>query len=61
LAPGVKAALPPFDLPYELKLHWHRRFDNDPRSLWIREQMAAIFKGHRWLEPPTGPAPFLTV
>ena len=61
LAPGVKAALPPFDLPYELKLHWHRRFDNDPRSLWIREQMAAIFKGHRWLEPPTGPAPFLMV
>jgi DNA-binding transcriptional LysR family regulator len=59
LASEVKAALPPFDLPYDLKLHWHRRFDNEPRSLWIREQMAAVFKDHHWLEAPTGPAPFL--
>jgi DNA-binding transcriptional LysR family regulator len=59
LTTGVVAALPPFDLGYELKLHWHRRFDNDPRSLWIREQMAAVFKGHVWLESPTGPGPYL--
>jgi len=59
LTSDVKAALPPFDLPYDLKLHWHRRFDNEPRSLWIREQMAAIFKDHQWLEPPTGPPPFI--
>jgi len=55
----VAAALPPFDLPYDLRLHWHRRFDNDARSLWIREQMTAVFKGHAWLEPPTGPAAFM--
>ena len=55
----VAAALPPFDLTYDLKLHWHRRFDNEPRSLWLREQLAAVFKGHVWLEPPAGPGPFL--
>lgn len=55
----VVAALPPFDLTYELKLHWHRRFDNDARSMWLREQLAAMFHGHQWLQPPAGPAPFL--
>ena len=59
LTSEVAAALPPFDLPYDLKLHWHRRFDNEPRSLWIREQLAAVFKDHQWLAPPAGPAPFL--
>jgi DNA-binding transcriptional LysR family regulator len=59
LSPQVAAALPPFDIQYDLKLHWHRRFDNDPRSLWLREQLAAVFKDHQWLAPPSGPAPFL--
>jgi DNA-binding transcriptional LysR family regulator len=55
----VVAALPPFDLTYDLKLHWHRRFDNEPRSSWLREQLATVFKYHHWLQPPPGPAPFL--
>jgi DNA-binding transcriptional LysR family regulator len=59
LTSQVVAALPPFDVQYDLKLHWHRRFDNDPRSLWLREQLAAVFKDHKWLAPPSGPAPFL--
>lgn len=59
LSAQVAAALPPFDISYELKLHWHRRFDKDPRSLWLREQLAAVFKDHHWLAPPAGPAPFL--
>jgi DNA-binding transcriptional LysR family regulator len=59
LTPLLKAALPPFDLTYDLKLHWHRRYDNEPRSIWLREQLAAAFKDHQWLQPPTGPAPFL--
>jgi DNA-binding transcriptional LysR family regulator len=59
LSSQVAAALPPFDLSYDLKLHWHRRFDNEPRSRWLREQLAAVFKDHKWLAPPTGPAPFL--
>jgi DNA-binding transcriptional LysR family regulator len=33
------AALPFADeVLLELKLHWHRRFDNEPRSRWLREQ-----------------------
>jgi DNA-binding transcriptional LysR family regulator len=59
LTPQVAAALPPFDIPYDLKLHWHRRFDNEPRSIWLREHLAAVFKDHQWLEPPPGPPPFL--
>ena len=55
----VAAALPPFELTYDLKLHWHRRFDNEPRSIWLREQLAAVFKDHRWLEPPSGPPPYV--
>jgi DNA-binding transcriptional LysR family regulator len=55
----VVAALPPFDISYDLKLHWHRRFDNEPRSIWLREQLVAMFKAHQWLAPPAGPAPFL--
>jgi DNA-binding transcriptional LysR family regulator len=59
LTSQVVAALPPFDLTYELKLHWHRRFDDEPRSIWLREQLAAVFKDHQWLEAPSGPGPFL--
>ena len=59
LTSQVAAALPPFDLTYDLKLHWHRRFDNEPRSIWLREQLALVFKDHQWLQPPSGPAPFL--
>lgn len=59
LTSQLKAALPPFDLPYELRLHWHRRFDNEPRSRWIREQMTTVFKDHQWLEAPSGPAAFM--
>ena len=55
----VAAALPPFDVTYDLKLHWHRRFDNEPRSIWLREELTALFKDHQWLQPPSGPAPFL--
>jgi hypothetical protein len=58
LTSRVAAALPPFDAPYELKLHWHRRFDNEPRSIWLREQLATVFEDHEWLAPPSGPPPF---
>ena len=59
LTSRLAAALLPFDLTYDLKLHWHRRFDNEPRSIWLREQLAAVFKDHQWLEPPAGPPPFM--
>jgi DNA-binding transcriptional LysR family regulator len=59
LTTRVAASLPPFDVQYDLKLHWHRRFDNEPRSLWLREQLTSIFREHQWLTPPRGPAPFV--
>ncbi|HTM02073.1 MAG TPA: LysR family transcriptional regulator [Vicinamibacterales bacterium] len=59
LTPQVAAALPPFDISYDLKIHWHRRFDNDPRNMWLREQLATMLKAHPWLPPPPGPAPFI--
>jgi DNA-binding transcriptional LysR family regulator len=59
LTSAVVASLPPFDLTYDLRLYWHRRFDNEPRSLWIRKQLAGVFVDRKWLEPPAGPAPFL--
>ena len=59
LTPNVAAALPPFDLTYDLKLHWHRRYDNEPRSIWLREQLAIVFKDLHWIVAPSGPAPFL--
>ena len=55
----LAAALPPFELTYDLKLHWHRRFDDEPRSVWLRDQLAAVFKDHKWLEPPSGPPPYV--
>ena len=59
LTSGVVTALPPFDISYDLKIHWHRRFDNDPRSVWLREQLAIVLRTHPWVAPPKGPAPFI--
>lgn len=59
LTSGLAAALPPFDITYDLKIHWHRRFDNDPRSIWLRDQLFTVLKEHQWVQPPTGPAPFI--
>ena len=37
---ALSVAVLPFadEVVLELKLHWHRRFDNEPRSRWLREQ-----------------------
>jgi DNA-binding transcriptional LysR family regulator len=59
LSSRIVAALPPFDSLYDLKVYWHRRVDNEPRSVWIREQLAAVFKNHEWYPPPIGPARFI--
>jgi DNA-binding transcriptional LysR family regulator len=39
LSPDLAVAALPFDtVTFDLKLHWHRRFDKEPRSRWLREQ-----------------------
>jgi DNA-binding transcriptional LysR family regulator len=44
MSPGLAVAELPFELTgFDLKLHWHRRFDNDTRHKWLREQLAVLF------------------
>jgi hypothetical protein len=28
---------------FDLKQHWHRKFHNDPRTLWLRGVVASLF------------------
>jgi len=45
ITPRLAVVRPPFDITgFDLKLHWHRRFDNEPRSQWLRAQLAAVFR-----------------
>jgi DNA-binding transcriptional LysR family regulator len=53
MSPQLAVALPPFEIPgFELKLHWHRRFDNEPRNRWLREQLEALFREDRRATTP---------
>jgi len=48
MSPQLAVALPPFDISgFDLKLHWHRRFDNEPRNRWLRDQLVDIFREDR--------------
>jgi len=41
---GLKAIKPPFDAPcIELRQHWHRKYHKAPRTIWLRELVAALF------------------
>lgn len=57
MSPQLAIALPPFDITgFDLKLHWHRRFDNEPRNRWLREHLAETFRDDARLTlPPTKP------
>jgi DNA-binding transcriptional LysR family regulator len=53
MSPQLAVALPPFEITgFDLKLHWHRRFDNEPRNRWFREQL-----GHAFRDDPSRTAP----
>ena len=58
MSPHLAVAFPPFDIAgFDLKLHWHRRFDNEPRNRWLRDQLIAIFQDDRRdTLPPGSPA-----
>jgi DNA-binding transcriptional LysR family regulator len=44
LSPDLAVAMPPLDIAgFDLKQHWHRKFHNDPRNKWLREQVAQLF------------------
>jgi DNA-binding transcriptional LysR family regulator len=43
MSPQLAVALPPFEIPgFDLKVYWHRRFDNEPRNRWLREQLIGL-------------------
>jgi DNA-binding transcriptional LysR family regulator len=34
----------PLSMPsFEVRLHWHQRFHQDPANLWLREAMTALY------------------
>lgn len=40
----VELVAPPYAIPtFPIRQHWHRRFDLDPRSQWLRRQIAGLF------------------
>jgi DNA-binding transcriptional LysR family regulator len=53
MSPQLAVVLPPFEMPgFELKLHWHRRFDNEPRNRWLRDQLVQLFREDRRVTAP---------
>jgi len=41
---GLKAVAPPFEAPpIELRQHWHRKFHQAPRTMWLRALAARLF------------------
>jgi len=41
---NIRIAQPPIRTPkIDLKLHWHRNFQRDPKNQWLRELVATLF------------------
>jgi DNA-binding transcriptional LysR family regulator len=58
MSPQLAVALPPFDISgFDLKLHWHRRFDNEPRNKWLRKQLVSVFKDDMTVTVPPADSP----
>jgi DNA-binding transcriptional LysR family regulator len=55
MSPQLAVALPPFEIAgFDLKLHWHRRFDNEARNRWLRDQLVSAFHDDRRVTMPPG-------
>lgn len=40
----IELVEPPYPIPrFPIQQHWHRRYDQDPRNRWLREQIARLF------------------
>ncbi len=40
----IQLVEPPYRIPkFPIQQHWHRRYDQDPRNRWLREQLASLF------------------
>jgi DNA-binding transcriptional LysR family regulator len=50
---NIRIAQPPVRTPkIDLKLHWHRNFQRDPKNKWLRELVASLFtdESDEWRE-----------
>ena len=48
----VQVLEPPWPLPpYQVKQHWHERFNADAGNIWLRRTMATLFSGMDWCKP----------
>jgi len=50
---NIRMAQPPMRTPkIDLKLHWHRNFQRDPKNRWLREVVAGLFtdESDEWRE-----------
>lgn len=47
---NIKLMKPPFDIPsFDLRQHWHRKYLQDPRNIWLRSLVADLFSNDiRW-------------
>ncbi len=59
LSPELAIARPPFDIAgFDLKQHWHRKYNSDSRHQWLRKQVAQLFNDENdewrvdWKLPP---------
>lgn len=44
MMPNLAVVMPPFDIDgFDVKQHWHRKFNTDSRNKWIRKQVAQLF------------------
>jgi DNA-binding transcriptional LysR family regulator len=44
LSPELVIVRLPFEIPgFDVKQHWHRKFNNDSRNRWIRKQVVQLF------------------
>jgi len=56
MSPSLVGMPPPFEAPtFDLKFHWHRRFDNEARSRWLRDQLTEVFRDDPTLPQPNPP------
>src|SRR5262245_47377537 len=56
---NIRIAQPPMGVPKnDIKMHWHRNFQRDPKNKWLRELVASMFNDEsdewrvdRWARP----------
>ena len=47
---NIRLIKPPFDIPsFDLRQNWHRKFNHDPKNIWLRNLIADTFSNDtRW-------------